>query len=123
MVEQPNPYERPGGVVTPSLLPYPVTFDNRYDREEWPGVIEDPGHYITAGLEEQALPGPADQMTEIDPAYTVLIRGRSSRFPSLMVAEFGSGRLLILADTSSLKSLRPFGNAVYRRMIEWLLGS
>ncbi|MGB7537586.1 MAG: hypothetical protein WBM17_03525 [Anaerolineales bacterium] len=67
------------------------------------------------------MPGPGDQIIDIDPAYTVLVRGRATHSPSLAVAAVGNGRILILADTSSPGSLHHFGDIVYRRMIEWLL--
>jgi hypothetical protein len=123
LVEQPNPYERPDNSVTPSILPYPITFENFYDKNDWPPVIVNPDHFITNGLAEDEMPGPSDRMVEIDPAYEILVRGRSTNSPSLAVATIGNGRILILADTSNPKALRPFGDEVFRRMIEWLFGN
>jgi hypothetical protein len=122
LVEQPNPYQREGNMVTPSILPYPATFKNFYDKNDWPPVIVRPDHYITRGLKEETMPGPADQLVDVDPAYTVLVRGRYTNSPSLAVATYERGRILILADTSSLSATIPFGNDVFRRIIEWLSG-
>ena len=121
LAEQPNPYERPGNSVTPSILPYPITFEKFYDNNDWPPVIADPDHFITRGLPEDEMPGPADRMVDIDPAYEILVRGRVTNSPSLVAATVGPGRILVLADTSSPNAIRPFGNSVFRRMIEWLL--
>lgn len=34
LVEQPNPIKRPGNSVTPTILPYPITFEFSYDEED-----------------------------------------------------------------------------------------
>lgn len=116
LVDQPNPFDQPGDSVSPSLLPYPITFYNPYDTRDWPPIIVNPDHYITSGLSREDMPGPADQITAIDPAYEVLVRGQTTNSPSLAVAEYGRGRIVIQTDHSG----GGFSDEVYRRMIEWV---
>ena len=119
-VDQPNPSVQPGDSVSPSLLPYPITFYNPYNSGDWPPIIVNPDHYITSGLSREDMPGPADQITAIDPAYEVLVRGQTTNSPSLAVAEYGQGRIVVQTANPSPSSFNPFSDEVYRRMIEWV---
>lgn len=49
-IDQPNPYKQPNERVTPSLLPYPITFRSSYTSADFPPIIVDPDHFITQGL-------------------------------------------------------------------------
>jgi len=116
-VDQPNPFTQPDDSVTPSLLPYPITFYNPYNTSDWPPIIVNPDHYITSGLPREDMPGPADQITAIDPTYAVLVRGQTTNSPSLVVVEYGQGRIVVQTDHSGASH---FSDEVYRRMIEWV---
>ena len=116
-VDQPNPLEQPGDSASPTLLPYPITFYNPYDSSDWPPIIVNADHYITSGLSREDMPGPADQITAIDPAYGVLVRGQTTNSPSLAVVEYGQGRIVVQTSHSGEGS---FSDEVYRRMIEWV---
>ena len=115
-VDQPNPYQQTNESVTPTLLPYPITFYNRGTADDWPPVIVNPSHYITQGLPDSDMPGPSDQITELDPAYEILVQGRSTASPSVVVAIYGQGRLLVQTAHPS----EGFSDEVYHRMIEWV---
>jgi len=117
ITDQPNPFEQPNESVSPSLLPYPITFYNPYNLSDWPPIIVNPDHYITRGLLREDMPGPADQITAIDPAYAVLVRGQATNSPSLAVTEYGQGRIVIQTDHPG--NGRP-SDEVYRRMIAWV---
>ena len=119
-VDQPNPFMQPEDSVSPTLLPYPITFYNPYDASDWPPIIVNPYHYITIDLSRDDMPGPADQITEIDPSYEVLVRGQTTNSPSLAVAEYGQGRVVVQADNPSTSSFTPFSDEVYCRMIDWV---
>ena len=116
-IDQPNPFSQPDDSVSPSLLPYPITFYNPYNTSDWPPIIVNPDHYITSGLSGEDMPGPADQITVIDPAYEVLVRGQTTNSPSLAVVEYGQGRIVVQTDHSGTSH---FSDEVYRRMIEWV---
>ncbi len=47
VVEQPNPYRQPHGRVTPTLLPYPMTFYYANEYYDYPPIVVDPkpSHY------------------------------------------------------------------------------
>lgn len=118
-IDQPNPYQQPGGQVTPNILPYPMTFVSSYDLRDFPPVVVNPNHEITRGLPPQTLPFSADQITVIAPEYEVLARGAVSYSPSLVVATYGRGRILVQAAHPSRTAIRPFSDTVYVRMVEW----
>lgn len=115
--DQPNPFRQPNESVSPSVLPYAITFYNIYNTGDWPPIIVNADHYITSGLLREDMPGPADQITAIDPAYEVLVRGQVTNSPSLAVAEYGQGRVVVQTDHPGADD---FGEEVYRRMIEWV---
>lgn len=119
-IDQPNPYQQPGGQVTPNILPYPMTFVSSYDLGDFPPVVVNANHEITRGLPPQTLPFPADQITVIAPEYEVLARGAISHSPSLAVATYGRGRILVQTAHPSRTAIRPFSDTVYVRMVEWV---
>ncbi len=119
VVEQPNPNGQPDESVSPALLPYPITFYNLYDSDDWPPIIVDQQHPITQGLEREDMPGPADQIKQIDAAYEVLVRGLATNSPSIATARYGQGRIVILTDNSSRDAEHPFSDIVIRRIIDW----
>ena len=116
-VDQPNPFTQPGDSVTPTVLPYTITFYNPYDQADWPPIIVNPDHFITHGLPRDEMPGPSDQITAIDSAYAVLVRGQATNSPSLVVAEYGQGRILVQTAHPSYSG---FSDEVYHRMVEWV---
>lgn len=122
-VEQPNPYQQPDDTVTPSLLPYPITFYNFYLSSDYPPVIADPNHFITSGLTASEVPFPADQMLNIDPFYHTLVVGGTTGSASLVVGEYGAGRILVQTAHSSGGAIHPFSDIAYTRMIEWVGGA
>lgn len=118
--DQPNPYEQPNDTVTPSLFPYPITFYNWYVFGDYPPVIVDPDHFITLGLAASEMPVPADQMVNIHPFYHTLVVGRTTGSASLVVGEYGAGRILVQTAHPARLAFHPFSDTVYIRMIEWV---
>lgn len=121
-VDQPNPYKQPGDQVTPTLLPYPITFYNWYEEADWPPIIVNPDHYITEGLSPDEMPFPADQMISVDPTYEILAEGAYTHSPSLVVTEFGKGRILVQTAHPGYTAIHPFSDEVYTRMVDWVSG-
>ena len=78
-----------------------------------------PNHYITSGLSPNEMPGPADQITAMDAAYHTLVEGAVTHYPSLIIATYGQGRILVQLDNPASTSL---SDEVYRRMINWVSG-
>ncbi len=119
VVEQPNPFQQANDQVSPSLLPYPILFDNEYNTDDMPVDIRLPGHPLTEGFEEDELPFPADQMIEIDPNYYVLTRGRISRSPALVVAKYGAGKVVVLGYSISISGIFTVSNDFSRALVNW----
>jgi len=117
--DQPNPYLQPASTVTPSLLPYPITFFYSYTLDDLP-IIQNPNHEITQGLTDEEMPFPADQMLNIDSRYEVLVVGRKTGVASLVVGEYGSGRILVQTGHPSTDANHPFSDEVYIRMVNWV---
>jgi pimeloyl-ACP methyl ester carboxylesterase len=117
--DQPNPYQQPDDTITPSLLPYPITFYNQYAFDDYQ-VVVDPDHFITSGLAASEMPFPADQMVDIDPFYHTLVVGGTTGSASLVVGEYGAGRILVQTAHPARTAMNPFSNTVYMRMIEWV---
>lgn len=61
------------------------------------------------------MPGPVEQVTAIDPAYEVLVRGQTTNSPSLIVVEHGQGRIVVQTDRPGMGD---FSDEVYVRMIK-----
>ena len=67
------------------------------------------------------MPGPADQITAFSTSYDVLVEGRVTGSPSLLVADYGQGRVVIQTDNSDYGSLNgDISDEVFIRMIEWV---
>jgi phosphatidylserine/phosphatidylglycerophosphate/cardiolipin synthase-like enzyme len=121
-VEQPNPCGHPGDQATPASLPYPITFICPYNPDDDP-LIVDPNHFITDGLASAEMPTPYDQMTNLDPAYHVLVVGHITGSPSLVVADYGAGRVLVETAHPGYGAIKVFSDEVYRRMINWTVSA
>jgi hypothetical protein len=122
-IDQPNPYGQPGGIVTPNLLPLPITFNYQYNLNESPLVIVDTNHDITKNLPPEDMPYPADQLTNVDPAYQILVKGNATNSPSLVVGQYGNGRILVQAGHPSPTAYNPFSDEIYNRMVKWVAGN
>jgi len=119
-IDQPSPYGHPGDQATPTLLPYPITFYNWYVSDDYPPTIVDPDHDITRGLQPRDLPFPADRMISVDPFYHTLVVGSLTGSASLVIGEYGGGRILVQTAHPSYSAGHPFSDEAYVRMIEWV---
>lgn len=117
LVCQPNPEKT--NLITPALLPYPITFQNTYDAKKPERVNLAPRHFITRGLKDAELPFPADPMLKVDPRYQVLARQKSTGWSSLAVCSFGDGRVVVQTASESRGATIPLGNEIVRRMVIW----
>lgn len=120
LVCQPNPEKT--GFVTPTLLPYPIKFQNSYDGSKPERVNLAPRHFITRGLKESELPFPADPMLELDQRYQILVRQKSTGWASLAVCPFGDGRVVVQTANETRGATIPFSDEVLRRMVLWAAG-
>lgn len=120
LVCQPNPTQH--GKCTPGLLPYPITFQNHYDKTDTERVNLDPSHFITDDLPGSAMPFPADPMIAVDPRYTVLARQKKTGWASLAVCRFGKGRVAVQTANESPAAEIPLDEEVLRRMVLWAAG-
>lgn len=118
VVGQANAFELPGKRVRPSLLPYPITFNNGYD---WDRGRENLAHdhFITEDVAPEDIPFPADTLTEIDERYTVLARQTTSKNVALAVCEFGDGRAVVHSAPEGPSASVPMSDEVLRRMVVW----
>lgn len=120
LIEQPNLRDE----FTPWLLPYPVTFRlGPYDPTEWPPVIINLDHFIVKDLGPHEVPGPENEIVSSAPEYDVLVTSQSSRYPTLLAATYGSGRLAIITASASPSEDRGFSDELYRRLFVWLSGN
>lgn len=120
LIDQPNPYGQPDNSAVPTLLPYAITFDSGYTNNDHPPIIADPLHYLTEGLLPEDLPFPCDTLTNVAAQYDILVVGRQTGRPSLLVAEYGAGRVLIQAASPLRDFSRPFSDEAYLRMVRWV---
>jgi hypothetical protein len=109
---------------SPQLLPYAITINELYSRDdnEWPPIVVDPNHVITSGLPEYEMPGPRNQITSLAAEYEILVKSRITDSPTLVIATYGNGKILVHTADPSYFSKHPIGDKVYRRMIRWLAG-
>jgi hypothetical protein len=118
LVSQPNPGGN-GENFTPTLLPYPITFKNWYDKSDLTKINLAPDHFITEDLPGSDMPFPADPILKIDPRYTVLAKQKKPDYPSLAVCQFGDGRIVVQTANENRESEIPISDEILRRMIVW----
>ncbi|NQZ70758.1 MAG: hypothetical protein HRT89_22135, partial [Lentisphaeria bacterium] len=104
------------------ILPYPITFVKNYNSSEKPVAVEK-WHPIIRGLPESELTFPADSMKDLDKHYRVLVKGSVSGTPSLVIAEFGTGRILVQTASENPKASKPFSDRLLVRMLIWAANS
>lgn len=119
LVCQPNPASDQDSVCTPSLLPYPITFKNWYDKN-LQRINLDPSHFITDDLPGKDMPFPADPIIEIDRRYKILAKQKSTGWPSLAVCHFGKGRVVVQTANENYIADQPLTDEILRRMIVWV---
>lgn len=118
IIEQPN-YN---GALTPELLPYKITFKkSQYDPGEWPPRILNE-HEIVRGVPVSELPGPGNQITLDDGAWTIITTSAKSNYPTLVVANYGDGRIAVVATSVSRNDLIRFqlGDDFIESLIKWV---
>lgn len=120
LICQPNPLSP--GTCTPELLPYPITFQNGYDKENPTRVNLNPAHFITEDLPGEDMPFPADPMIKVDKRYTLLAKQKSTDWPSLAVCPFGDGRVVVQTANESRGATIPIKDEILRRMVVWAAG-
>jgi hypothetical protein len=122
VVESPGLYWKQK--VTLTILPYPITFT--YAHWGPPGCryapyVVSPTHFIVTDISNEDIGGSEDIISQIDPAYEVIVEDHYS--PSLLVARYGEGRILILNSCLSGSHAYMFSDEAYKRMIEWVMGT
>ncbi len=118
VVEQPN-FK---ATLTPELLPYKITFGlNQYDSRDWPSDVR-VEHEIVENLRTSELPGPGNRIGLKDDHWQVITTSPKSNYPTLVVTEYGQGRIVVLASSvSENREVRyPVGDHFIKRFIEWV---
>ena len=118
IVEQPN-YN---GALTPELLPYKITFRKlQYDPNEAPPRILNQ-HEIANNVPVGQLPGPGNQITIGDDAWTIVTTSAKSNYPTLVIANYGNGRIAVLATSASNNNLIRYqlGDDFIKNLIKWV---
>jgi len=118
VIEQPNSKAN----LTPELLPYKIVFGSmRYDANEWPPDIR-AKHEIVTNIRESELPGPGNKITPKDDHWLVITSSAKTHTPTLVVAEYGKGRIVILGSSvSTNKEVRyQLGDHFIKNFISWV---
>ena len=120
LASQPNPFA--SQTCTPALLPYPITFHAGYDDRDPTRLNLAHDHFITEDLADRDMPFPADPMLKLDPRYRVLAKQKSTGYPSLAVAPYGDGRVVVQTANENYAATIPISDEILRRMIVWAAG-
>ena len=118
VVEQPNFKS----VLTPELLPYKIAFGlMQYDSREWPPEVR-VKHEIVANLRASELPGPGNRIGVKDDRWQVITTSPQGKYPTLVVAEYGQGRIVVLASSvSTNREVRyQLGDHFIERFVAWV---
>ncbi|MFX0208315.1 MAG: hypothetical protein ACFFDT_20190 [Candidatus Hodarchaeota archaeon] len=116
VVEQPAP----SLPATPTILPYPVTFDtsNGLSRQ-----VVFSGHPITEGLADGDMPYPWDTITSYDTDhYLELAENPTGGAPTLLVLIYGSGKIVVHTANINKNAAVTTANVTITRMVEWAAG-
>ena len=117
-VGQPNPYGMPGNQATITWVPYALTLHNGYQSEDCPPVIVDSDHCITTGLAGTQFSFPGDEVLDMGSEWHVVVEGGSTGRPGVMVAEYGSGKILVELGHPSNAAGCPIDDAALERYVE-----
>ena len=120
VASQPNPAGT--RTCTPTLLPYPITFDYRYDQKDRPCVNVAQDHFITEDLPDTDMPFPHDALVNVDPRYRVLAKHKSTDRPCLVACPFGDGRVVVQTNNETYGANIRLGDEILRRMLVWAAG-
>jgi uncharacterized membrane protein len=118
VVEQPNFKS----TLTPELLPYQIAFGlMQYDPREWPPDVR-VGHEIVENLRASELPGPGNRIGVKDDHWQVLATSPNGKYPTLVIAEYGQGRIVVLASSvSENREVRyQLGDQFIKRFLAWV---
>ena len=118
VIEQPNFKAN----LIPELLPYKIVFSSmRYDANEWPPDVR-AKHEIVTNIHASELPGPGNKITPKDDHWLVLTTSARTNTPTLVVAEYGEGRIVILASSvSTNREVRyQLGDHFIKNFISWV---
>jgi hypothetical protein len=118
VIEQPNFKAN----LIPELLPYKIVFSSmRYDANEWPSDVR-VKHEIVTNLHASELPGPGNKITPKDDHWQIITTSAKTHTPTLVVAEYGEGRIVILASSvSTNREVRyQLGDQFIKNFIVWV---
>ena len=116
VVEQPAP----SSPATPTILPYPVTFDT--NPAGFSSQVVFSGHPITEGLEDSDMPAAIDEITSYDTDhYLELAEDDGTGDPTLLVLIYGAGKIAVHTDNTATGS-GIMTNVTLTRIVEWTAG-
>ena len=121
-VGQPNPFGMPDNTATITWVPYSLTLNNGYDDQDCPPVIVDPNHCITEGLPNTQFSFPGDIVMEMGPEWQVLTEGPVTGYPSVLVATYAGGKILVELGHPYTGAICPPDDAALDRYVICTMG-
>ncbi|MFX0207090.1 MAG: hypothetical protein ACFFDT_13965 [Candidatus Hodarchaeota archaeon] len=115
VVEQPAP----SSPATPTILPYPVTFDT--NPAGYSSQVVFSGHPITEGLEDSDMPIALDEITSYDTDHYLELAENTGGEPTLLVLIYGTGKIAVHTDNTE-PGLGSMTNVTLTRIINWAAG-
>jgi len=87
---------------------------------DYPPIAADPDYEITVDLDESEMSFPGDPMTSVDENYGIIVIGAISLDLSLVVTDFGKGKVLVWTANSNVNSIFPMSDLFMSRMLDCL---
>lgn len=121
VVEQPDVRS----AFTSKLFPYGMVFNVMPDDPNDAPPVVAAGHDIVQNIRPSELPGPGDKMGPKDGRWQVLTLSAKTNYATLAVAEYGRGRIAVMASgISKHKEVEyPVGDHFIERLIAWVSSS
>jgi hypothetical protein len=118
IVEQPN-Y---GNTLKPSVVPYDLMISPMlYDPAEWPARVA-LDHAIVKNVPASELPGPGNRVSVKDDHWVIVTTSAKSNDPTLIVAEYGKGRIALVATSVSENDQIRYqlGDSFIKNLFAWV---
>lgn len=122
-VGQPNPWQHLDETADITWVPYNLTLYNPYNTNDCPVAFTDANHCITGGFYDNDFSFPGDTVLAMGAEWLPLVLGPVSGNPGAMVAEYGSGQVLVEFGHPSLNALCAMDDTAMRQYVECISGN